>query len=252
MNNSIAQNFLFIFEAYVKHHQTMQRKGIIWLYLFLGAAIIDMAFLTQNQEQYRYYSKPLIIIGLLFYFLQTTILIKGSILRKSITAGLVFSLLGDTLLLFPSMFLYGLGAFLMTHICYIVAFKLTQDHVFNLMKVNFIKIFIYNLPIYIAAAFVYFLIQNNLYELKIPVIIYIMVIVMMVTISRERFGRTNASSFWQVFIGALLFLTSDGILALNRFFQPIEDAGVMIMGTYMMAQLLILMGIRSHIISIKT
>jgi uncharacterized membrane protein YhhN len=230
----------------------MQRKGIIWLYLFLGAAIVDMAFITQNQEQYRFYSKPLIIIGLLVYFLQTTSLIKGSILRKSVTAGLVFSLIGDILLLFPEMFLYGLGAFLMTHICYIVAFKLTQSHTINLMKVNFVKIFLYNLPIYIVAAFVYFLIQSNLYELKIPVIIYIMAIVMMATIARERFGRTNASSFWQVFIGALLFLTSDSILALNRFFQPMEDAGVMIMGTYMMAQLLILMGIRSHIISIKT
>jgi uncharacterized membrane protein YhhN len=230
----------------------MHRKGIIWLYLFLGSAIVDMAFIIQNQEQYRYFSKPLIIIGLLAYFLQTTTLIKGSVLRKSVTAGLIFSLLGDTLLLFPGMFLYGLGAFLMTHICYIIAFKLTQTHTFNLLKVNFIKIFIFNLPIYIVAAFVYFLIHSNLYGLKIPVIIYIMVIVMMVTISRERFGGTNASSFWQVFIGALLFLVSDGILALNRFFQPIPDAGVMIMGTYMVAQLLILMGIRSHIISIKT
>ena len=230
----------------------MQRKGIIWLYLFLGAAIVDMAFITQNQEQYRYFSKPLIIIGLLVYFLQTTSPIKGSILRKSVAAGLVFSLIGDVLLLFPGMFLYGLGAFLMTHICYIIAFKLTQNHTINLLKVNFVKIFLYNLPIYIPAAFVYFLIQGNLHELKIPVIIYVMVIVMMVTISRERFGRTNGSSFWQVFIGALLFMTSDGILALNRFFLPIQDVGVLIMGTYMMAQLLILMGIRSHIISIKT
>lgn len=230
----------------------MHRKGIIWLYLFLGAAIVDMAFITQSQEQYRYFSKPFIILGLLVYFLQTTTPIKGSVLRKSVATGLMFSLLGDTLLLFPGMFLYGLGAFLMTHICYIIAFKLTQNHTINLMKVNFVKIFLYNLPIYIAAAFVYYLVQSNLYELKIPVIIYIMVIVMMVTISRERFGRTNASSFWQVFVGALLFFTSDGILALNRFFQPIEDAGVMIMGLYMVAQLLILMGIRSHIISIKT
>lgn len=211
-----------------------------------------MAFITQSQEQYRYFSKPFIILGLLVYFLQTTTPIKGSVLRKSVATGLMFSLLGDTLLLFPGMFLYGLGAFLMTHICYIIAFKLTQNHTINLMKVNFVKIFLYNLPIYIAAAFVYYLVQSNLYELKIPVIIYIMVIVMMVTISRERFGRTNASSFWQVFVGALLFFTSDGILALNRFFQPIEDAGVMIMGLYMVAQLLILMGIRSHIISIKT
>ncbi|WP_209332133.1 lysoplasmalogenase [Lunatimonas salinarum] len=229
----------------------MYRKGIAWLYLFLLAAIADMAFVTQGEPQFRYASKPLIVTGLLFYFLTSTNSIKGSILRKSVAAGLIFSIAGDTLLLFPNLFLFGLGAFLMTHICYIVAFKLTQNQGFNPLNVNFVRTFFFNLPIYIAAAFVYFLIRKNLQDLQIPMVIYIMVIVMMVTMARERFGKTNAASFWQVFLGAALFLVSDSILALNRFFQPIDDAGILIMGTYTMAQLLIVMGIRSHLIAIK-
>ncbi|MCC5937822.1 MAG: lysoplasmalogenase [Lunatimonas sp.] len=229
----------------------MYRKGIVWLYLFLLAAIADMAFLTQGETQLRYISKPLIVTGLLLYFLTSTRSIKGSILRKSVAAGLLFSIAGDTLLLFPNLFLYGLGAFLMTHVCFIIAFKLTQNQGFNPMAVNFVRTFFFNLPIYISAAFVYFLIRKNLQDLQVPVVIYIMVIVMMVTMARERFGRTNAASFWQVFLGAILFLISDSILALNRFFQPIEDAGVLIMGTYMMAQLLIVMGIRSHLVAVK-
>ncbi|EON75126.1 hypothetical protein ADIS_4297 [Lunatimonas lonarensis] len=229
----------------------MYRKGIAWLYLFLLAAVADMAFLTQGESQLRYFSKPLIVTGLLFYFLTSTKSIKGSILRKSVAAGLVFSIAGDSLLLFSNLFLYGLGAFLMTHICYIIAFKLTQNHGFNPLKVNFVQTFLFNLPIYIAAAFVYFLIRKNLQDLQVPVVIYIMAIVMMTTMARERFGRTNAASFWQVFLGAVLFLVSDSILALNRFYQPIEDAGVLIMGTYTMAQLLIVMGVRSHLIDPK-
>lgn len=229
----------------------MHRKRIVWLYLFLLAGLADMAFIIHQETVFRLISKPLIILGLLVYFFQTTALIKGSLLRKSITAALGFSVLGDVLLLFPGLFLYGLGAFFMTHICYIVAFKLTQNHTFNPLKVNFIKMFFFNLPIYIAAAFVYYLIHKQLNELKIPVVIYIFALVMMVTIARERFGRTNPESFWQLFIGALLFMVSDGILALNRFFQPLADAEILIMGTYMMAQLLIVMGVRSHLLGIK-
>jgi hypothetical protein len=37
-----------------------------------------------------------------------------------------------------------------------------------------------------------------------------------------------------------------GILALNMFFQQFTESGVMVMGTYMLAQLLIVMGIRAH------
>ncbi|GAB3008140.1 lysoplasmalogenase [Cyclobacterium sediminis] len=199
---------------------------------------------------YRYFTKPLIMLSLLLYFLQSTKLIKGSLLRITVSAGLFFSFLGDALLLNKDLFLYGLGAFFMTHVCYIIAFKLTQNQTLNLFKVNFIKMFVYNLPLYILTAFIYFLIHAQLNELKIPVIIYTMAIVMMVTMARERYGRTNNSSFWQLFIGAFLFFISDSLLALDRFFYPIIDGDLYIMGTYILGQLLIIMGIRSHLLQV--
>ncbi len=229
----------------------MQRKEVLWLYVFLLFAVVDMTLLIQGFYKLRVFTKPFLMLILLFYFLQTTKLIKGSLLRKCVAAALLFAAIGDTLLLFPNLLLFGMGAFFMTHICYIIAFKLTQDHTFNPLQVNFVKMFLYNLPIYIGAAFVYFLIHNNLQELKIPVVIYLLAIVMMATLARERYGRTHPSSFWQVFIGALLFLISDAVLALDLFFKPIYDAEILVMGTYMIAQLLILMGIRSHLVSLK-
>jgi uncharacterized membrane protein YhhN len=229
----------------------MQRKEVLWLYVFLFLAIADMSLLIQGFYKLRIFTKPFLMLVLLFYFLQTTKLIRGSLLRKCVAAALLFASIGDTLLLFPNLLLYGMGAFLMTHICYIIAFKLTQNHSFNPLQVNFVKMFLYNLPIYIGAAFVYFLIHSNLQELKIPVVIYLLAVVMMATLARERYGRTHPSSFWQVFVGALLFLVSDAVLALNLFFQPIPDAEILVMGSYMIAQLLILMGIRSHLVSIK-
>jgi uncharacterized membrane protein YhhN len=226
----------------------MYKKEILWLYIFLFASLSDLAMIVNMQPQNRYFTKPLIMIALLIYFFQSTKLIKGSLLRTSVSAALFFAFLGDLLLLNENLFLFGLGAFFMTHVCYIIAFKLTQNHTFNPLKVNFIKMFVYNLPVYIAAALVYFLIHSQLNELKIPVILYIMAIVMMVTMARERYGRTNLASFWQLFIGAILFFISDSILALDRFFFPVPDGDLLIMGTYILSQLLIVMGIRSHLV----
>jgi uncharacterized membrane protein YhhN len=171
---------------------------------------------------------------------------SGSLLRKAISAALIFSWMGDVLLLFPNLFLYGLGAFLMAHICYIIGFKVAQKNPFVIGQVNFIRLFFLNLPIYILAAFTYYLIRGGLGQMKIPVIVYLIVIVMMATTARERYLKTNSGSFWQVMIGAILFLISDAVLAINMFFSSFSESGVIVMGTYITAQLLIVKGVLAH------
>ena len=224
----------------------MKNRNIYWLYLYLIVGIIDLALTAQGDVNMRIYSKPLIIIPLAIYFYQISKNLSGTILRKTMVGALLFSWMGDVLLLFPQLFLYGLGAFLMAHICYVISFKLSQTKPFEIGQVNFIRLFLYNLPIYLPAVIVYYLVSPNLGEMKIPVIIYMLVILTMVTTARERFKKTNPASFWQVFVGALFFMISDGILALNMFFKSFPESGVLVMGTYLLAQLLIVMGIRAH------
>ncbi|WP_296700906.1 lysoplasmalogenase [Algoriphagus sp.] len=226
----------------------MRNKNLAWLYLFLLATLADLVFLLEFNSELRFYSKPLILLGLILYFYRITKPIASTLLTKAILGALIFSWIGDILLLWPDLFVYGLGAFLMAHVCYIIAFKVAQKNPGEIGNVNFIKTFFFNLPFYIIAAFVYYLIQSNLGVLKIPVIIYVITIVSMVTTARERFGKSNPASFWQVMIGATLFFLSDGILAINRFYREFPEAGILIMGTYAIGQLLIVMGIRSHII----
>ena len=228
----------------------MKNKNILWLYLFLFAGILDIVFTANGEFSTRVFTKPLIVIALWGFFIVSSKDIKGTILRKTISAALVFSWLGDVLLMFPDLFLYGLGAFLMAHICYIIGFKIAQTNPFAIGTVNFLKLFLVNLPIYIAAAFVYFLINPGLGATKIPVVIYLIVIVMMVTTARERFGKTNALSFWQVFIGGVFFMVSDGVLAIHKFYNPFPESGVIVMGTYIIAQFLIVRGILAHLDSV--
>lgn len=227
----------------------MKDKNIVWLYLFLAATLADMAFLIEGNSGLRYYSKPLILLGLIAYFYRITRPIASTLLTKSILGALVFSWIGDILLLWPQLFVYGLGAFLMAHVCYIIGFRIAQQSPGRLEHVNFVKSFFFNLPIYLAAALVYYLIHSNLGNLRIPVIAYIVVIVAMVATARERFKKCNPASFWQVFLGAVLFFVSDGAIAISRFFADFPESGIVIMGTYAIAQLLIVMGIRSYLIN---
>lgn len=228
-----------------------KNRNILWLYLFLIVSILDILFTANGQMEYRYFSKPLIIVMLWAYYYFSSKAASGSLLRKSISAALIFSWMGDVLLLFPNLFLYGLGAFLMAHICYIIGFKVAQKNPFAIGQVNFIRLFFLNLPIYILAAFTYYLIRGGLGEMKIPVIIYLIVIVMMATTARERYLKTNSGSFWQVMIGAILFLISDAVLAVNMFFTSFAESGVIVMGTYITAQLLIVKGVLAHSESTK-
>lgn len=229
----------------------MRDKNIIWLYLFLLASLADITFLLEGNSGLRFYSKPLILFGLIVYFYRITKPIASTLLTKAILSALIFSWIGDILLLWSNLFVYGLGAFLMAQICYIIGFRLAQRGSIQLEQMNFIRIFFFNLPIYLTAAFTFYLINPNLGSMRIPVIIYIIVIVSMVATARDRFKKCNSASFWQVFIGAVLFFISDGAIAISRFFNDFPESGIVIMGTYVTAQLLIVMGIRSFIIDPK-
>jgi uncharacterized membrane protein YhhN len=47
-----------------------------------------------------------------------------------------------------------------------------------------------------------------------------------------------------LFSGALLFVMSDSLLAINKFVHPIPEAGFLIMSTYILAQYFIVQGSR--------
>jgi uncharacterized membrane protein YhhN len=61
-----------------------------------------------------------------------------------------------------------------------------------------------------------------------------------------RYGRTNSKSFTLVFAGAISFMLSDSLLAINKFMQPLPLAGLAIMFTYILAQYLIVEGVVRH------
>lgn len=167
----------------------------------------------------------------------------------SVVMAIIFSCLGDVLLMLqesnPNYFMFGLGAFLFAHIFYIFSYKQHQgeesgNELQGLQKIRFA------LPIVLAGTGLVTILYNRLGDLKIPVLLYAGVLTYMVLVALFRFGRTNAGSFAMVFGGAILFMMSDSLIAVNKFLDPLSQVDFWVMITYISAQFLIVRGLIRH------
>jgi uncharacterized membrane protein YhhN len=155
---------------------------------------------------------------------------------RAIGAGLLFSLLGDIWeMLSRRHFLKALLSFLMTHICYTLAF-LTETP-----KIQFLWT---ALPLgLIAAAILAYLWPALPGGMKAAVGVYVGVIVVMVTLAAGRALACPSPGSLMAATGALLFLASDTVLAVNRFRRPFRAAQTVILGLYFTGQLLIALSV---------
>jgi uncharacterized membrane protein YhhN len=188
-------------------------------------------------------SKPLIVLSLIYFMLRST---KGINLpfKKWIIVALVFSWFGDVLLMFSDslapFFLYGLVAFLISHLFYILAFT-KPSH--KALIIPLYKRHPWTLLIPFGYAFyVYAELKGDLGDMSIPVLIYVVVISTMLAVAMNRYGKVSAPSYVWILIGAVLFVASDSILAINKFHHSIEYSRYLIMLTYMLAQYSIVRG----------
>jgi hypothetical protein len=99
-------------------HACNDEHMYLWLILALIFALLEVIAVSKNLGQLEYIAKPAVMIGL-FLWLYTTTGLQGNAFWFGL--GIVFSLLGDVLLLvsLERMFLPGLVAFLFAHVFYI-------------------------------------------------------------------------------------------------------------------------------------
>lgn len=162
--------------------------------------------------------------------------------------GLAFSTLGDVFLMFEGgqYFLMGLGAFLCTHLCYIIALNRWRNGTPGLIQrepewaLPFIGYII---------GFLWFLWNGIPAEMKVPVTVYAIVINLMMMSAFQLKSQLRPSSFYNLFGGAILFTLSDSLIALNKFGAPFPYAHFAVMVTYIVGQALLANGVRQSIIS---
>jgi uncharacterized membrane protein YhhN len=214
----------------------------IALIIFLLAALAELMSRMIDIELVHLIAKPLIMITLgVYYYFSVPAETRSNIVLLAI----ILCLAGDVLLMFPNQFITGLIAFLLGHIAYIVAYRQHrgEDKENALSGVHRIRL---AFPIILAGTGLVIILYPSLGDLRIPVIVYALVLSLMVLNALFRFGRTNSESFWLVFAGAVLFMVSDSILAIDKFLTPVTLGGFTIMLTYIAGQYLIVTGLIRH------
>jgi uncharacterized membrane protein YhhN len=184
-------------------------------------------------------TKPLLIPALILLLFFTNSTLPG---KKLLITGLLFSWLGDIFLLLEHkqtlFFIFGLGSFITTHIFYIIYFLSIRSANLSLLRKKPILI-----PLVLGYGFtLVWQLYPHLNDLKIPVIIYAIIICTMLLCSLHIFLRVNRKSAVYCLLGASAFVISDSLLAVNKFYQPFAFAGIFIMLTYCAAQYCIVQG----------
>lgn len=189
---------------------------------------IDLFLIFTNKIELRFFTKPILLpILILMYF--SRVKSEKIQLNPFFMAGLVLSFFGDLFLLFKWGFLPGLGSFLLAHVFYIISFrKKTQNSIWRFWPI-ILGLFATTLLVFL---FPY------LKEMKVPVIIYAVVISVMMYAALKTQNKN-------LIIGALLFLISDTLLSVYLFLQPLMILHLLVMITYVLAQWFLVKGILS-------
>ena len=159
--------------------------------------------------------------------------------RIYVLAVLVFSWAGDVFLISSDWFIAGLVSFLIAHVFYIIAYQKTGAANGQLKALDIVKFVLYGVEL------IWF-IYPGLGDLLVPVLIYALVLLGMGVWAHKRRGATSTASFKLVALGAILFVVSDGLIAVNKFAYPIPAERILIMSIYMTAQYLIVQGLIQH------
>lgn len=209
-------------------------------FIFIALLLADLVAVSMDFKPLEYVFKPSLMLALGIYFFQETKKWADKKQRNRILGGLFFSLLGDVFLMFSGGFLFGLGAFLVAHLCYISALILDNQGLVFMKRDRFmavIGVFAYGI-VFLSA-----ILPKVASALQIPILAYGLTIMTMLLTALNRWKSVENVSFQWVFIGAILFVLSDSLIAVSRFVQPFPMSGIAIMLTYAAGQFLIVEGV---------
>jgi uncharacterized membrane protein YhhN len=190
----------------------------------------------QGARRQVYLLKPLTTALILLLALQASASVNAAY-KGFIVAGLFFSLVGDVFLMLPDdLFIPGLASFLAAHLCYIAAFS---------ARAGFQASWPGLLPFLLYAAVMLILLWPHVGKARLPVLAYMAAILVMGWQALEQRQVSSQPGALFALGGALLFILSDSVLALNRFRRPFPSAQAIILVAYYAGQWLIALSVRS-------
>ena len=207
---------------------SVMKLVILSTLIFLSAALAIRAYYL-NQTLQIYLFKPLTMILIIVLALSGAD--PFSFYGSAILIGLIFSIVGDLLLIPEHLFTAGLVSFLLAHLCYLAAFA--HWPVAPLGALPFLLYIVLFLGV----------LWNKLGKLTAPVAVYAVVIASMGWLAVDRYLAHHDFASLLAAAGAVLFIISDTILASDKFKQPFKMARLLVLSSYFLAQWLIALSV---------
>ncbi len=214
----------------------------IFLIIFFVIVIIELFAEYKDNKKLEYCTKPL-LMPLLILFYIFGVIGGASIAGVDwlIVVALIGGCAGDILLMLKNQekwFLFGMIAFLVNQIFYIISFFLT---ITNITNFDLWGLFLIG-PVLLILMFLVPRFINKTEDLKIPVIVYLLAILLMHIAAILRLAEFQGLPFIFVYVGSISFIFSDATIAVNKWDSEVRQARLIIMTTYVMAQFFITMG----------
>ncbi len=209
--------------------------------LFAIALLAHLFFIYQELPDGRFATK-LLLLPLLIIYLLATAKLSAKKASPIIIAGLILSFIGDMVLTQTgtTMFLLGMVAFIGTHICNGIFFIRLQKGIMGRMGVMIVTA----IAMLVLSLCVFAYLRDQLGDFQLPIIAYMCIISTMAVLAAGT--ARNAllqKTAWQCLIpGAVLFVVSDALLALNKFAWHLPLVDIPVMLTYGLAQYFLVRG----------
>ncbi len=202
-----------------------------FIYLFFIILLADVFAIVMSNHHLQIVFKPLLMITLIIYYR-----LSATRVNKLFIVALCFAFAGDVLLLFDNnitYFLGGIASFLVMHLFYIGIFS-------TFLQEKSLSVFAKGIvPFLCYFSVILLLIFNQLNELLIPVLVYGGVISLFGTVSLVNYVQKHSIDNRWLLVGAVLFIISDSLIAINRFYLPHLVFEVLIIVLYAISQWII-------------
>jgi uncharacterized membrane protein YhhN len=197
--------------------------------IFFVVSFLDVAAIFFSNTPWQTISKPLIIPALMACY------ITGSkSWNKLYVLALFFSFTGDVLLMDKNnLFLFGIASFLLTQLLYV--FIVAKQ----LVKSDGRTVIAAILPFLIFFLTLIAVLKPGLGDFFVPVLVYGLAISVFGVVVFINYLQNKDKPAIRLLAGALLFIASDSMIALNKFHEERAFYGVSVMITYILAQYLI-------------
>ncbi len=208
----------------------MQRNAIWLSAIAVSAALAIVGAEAEGLRVLHYLFKPLttLLIAAMVWRNAAT----GHGYRRAVLAGLLLSLLGDVFLMLPGdWFAFGLGSFLLAHLCYLRALRMRGDWFRPGWPVLAYAV--------IAAGVLACLWSHLPTDLKVPVVIYVAALAGMAAQAACVWRQRPDEATRVAAVGGACFVMSDALLAIDRFAIAIPFASAWVLVSYWTAQWLI-------------